>query len=100
MPHQQLGTDTFRGISTDSSSTRAALYAKVEGQHVTHPGATGLLLHVASPVSGSLLTVPDSCGAQHHAAVKDPVSGTLLHVGGSQVRSAVVMTWQHRLGSR
>jgi hypothetical protein len=55
---------------------------------------------VASPVSGSLLTVPDSCGAQHHAAVKDPVSGTLLHVGGSQVRSAVVMTWQHRLGSR
>lgn len=40
------------------------------------------LLKVASPISGHTLTVPDGSGPNHHAAIKDPITGTVLKLDG------------------
>lgn len=79
----QLGADTFRGTASECSGFRSALYAKTQGDVGT--AYSGLLMHVASPVTGFTLTAPAGSGAQHHGAVRDPITGTILKLGGPQV---------------
>lgn len=82
---KQLVTYTFKGTAPPGAaaaggllSTRAAFYGKTAGQ-VQHDTSSGLL-KVASQVSGYTLTVPDGSGPNHHAAIKDPLTGLLCWV--------------------
>lgn len=77
-PSPVLGTDTFAGA--DDGGSRASFFHKTTGQlECQHSG----LLRVTSPVSGHLLTAPDGSGPHHHAAIRDPLTGTVLKLDGS-----------------
>lgn len=78
--HASLGADTFRG--TGSQGTRPLLFGKTGGQTDERSG----LLKVASPISGHTLTVPDGSGPNHHAAIKDPITGTGLRLDARQAQ--------------
>jgi len=73
-PHETLA-NTFRGLG--GSSTRRAFFGKTDGQADVQRD----MLMVASPVSGCVLTAPD---AARQAAIKDPISGTTLHLSSNR----------------
>jgi hypothetical protein len=71
--HATLGADTFRGAG--SFGSRPLFFGKTLGQLELERSG---LLKVASPISGATLTVPDGSGPNHHASIRDPLTGTVL----------------------
>jgi hypothetical protein len=92
--HASLGDDTFRG--TGSLGTRPLFFGKTGGQTDERSG----LLKVASPVSGHTLTVPDGSGPNHHAAIKDPIAGTVLRLDARQAQVVTPVLVQPQVHSR
>jgi hypothetical protein len=92
--HASLGTDTFRG--TGSLGTRLLFWGKTAGQKDEQSG----LLKVASPISGHTLTVPDGSGPNHHAAIKDPITGTVLRLAARQAQVVTPVIAQPQVYSR
>lgn len=76
--HAGLGADTFSGPGS-LGTHRPAFFGKTLGQMELERSG---LLKVASPISGHTLTVPDGSGPNHHAAIKDPITGTVLKLDG------------------
>jgi hypothetical protein len=90
----QLGTDTFKGLTSGSSASglRSAFYGKTMGEVELQRD----LLCVQSPISGSTLTAPNS---MQHGTVRDPITGTplCLRGGHAEVVTPVMRQEQVRI---
>jgi len=96
MVQQQQGTMDCHTFQTSAGSSR--FFCKTLGQKELERSG---LLKVASPVSGYTLTVPDGSGPNHHAAIKDPITGTVLRLdGGAQAQVVTPVVLQPQVYSR
>eukprot|EP00775_Hariotina_reticulata_P007013 gene7013-7227_t len=88
--HETLA-NTFRGAG--GGNTRRTFFGKTDGQAELQRD----MLMVASPVSGCVLTAPD---AARQAAIKDPISGTTLHLSGNHADIITPVLKQHQVHAK
>lgn len=87
---QPEGTNTFRGLAA-GNSLRSTFFGKTMGTVQLQRD----LLSVQSPISGATLTVPNK---MQHGALKDPITGTTLHLGHGQSDIKTPVVKQQQVG--